>query len=122
MPLSCSCPVCGQPVGELPVTILPERGMVVANGKFVILTGHEMLILERLVEVFPRVLSKDAAVDWLYQLQPEGGAEPKIVDVYICKIRKKLTPLGVRIDTLWGRGYALALSERPHLVREQVAA
>ena len=31
--------------------------------------------------------------------------DPKMVDVVICKLRKKLTPHGIIITTLWGRGY-----------------
>lgn len=30
--------------------------------------------------------------------------DPKIVDVIICKLRKKL-PLGIEVKTIWGRGY-----------------
>lgn len=38
------------------------------------------------------------------------GKEPemKIVDVFVCKIRKKLKPFGIEITSLWGRGYRLA--------------
>ncbi len=37
------------------------------------------------------------------RLQPDS----KIVPVLICKIRAKVRPFGVKIDTIWGRGYAL---------------
>lgn len=115
----CSCPVCGQTISELPVTILPERGMVVANGKFAVLTGNESLLIQRIAEVFPRVLSKEAALEWMYQFAAEGEEpEIKIIDVFICKARKKLDPIGVRIDTVWGKGYALALEQKPVIVRE----
>ncbi len=36
--------------------------------------------------------------------------EPKIIDVYICKLRKKLANASGGMDyieTVWGRGYAL---------------
>jgi two-component system cell cycle response regulator CtrA len=51
------------------------------------------------------VLSKEAILDHLY-----GGLDepnPKIIDVFICKIRKKLQSMGVDdfIETNWGRGY-----------------
>jgi two-component system cell cycle response regulator CtrA len=51
------------------------------------------------------VLSKEAILDHLY-----GGLDepnPKIIDVFICKIRKKLQAMGVEdfIETNWGRGY-----------------
>lgn len=117
MQLEHQCPVCGSALEvQLPVTFVPERGMVIANDRFAVLTTQEMHLVQRLVEVFPRVLTKEAALDWLYQLDPDGEAEIKIVDVLICKARKKLTGLGVRIDTIWGKGYALALTERPRIV------
>ena len=31
--------------------------------------------------------------------------EIKIVDVFVCKMRKKLAPFGVEIQTRWGEGY-----------------
>ena len=114
----CTCPLCGSEIKELPVTLLPERGMVVANGKFAHLTGHEMLILQRLAELFPRVLTKESAIEWMYQISPDREPEIKIIDVYICKVRKKLKPIGVRIDTMWGKGYALAVNAKPLIVRE----
>jgi len=33
--------------------------------------------------------------------------EIKIVDVFICKMRKKLTPFGIVIETVWGQGYRM---------------
>lgn len=114
----CICPVCGSAVNEIPVTILPERGMVIANGRFAFLTGHEMLLIQRLAEVFPRVLTKEAALEWMYQINPDREPEIKIIDVYLCKARKKLDPIGIRIDTVWGKGYALAVAAKPSIVSE----
>lgn len=34
--------------------------------------------------------------------------EPKIVDVFVCKVRKKLRTVGVEIDTIWGTGYTMS--------------
>ena len=52
------------------------------------------------------VLSKDAFLNYLY-----GGInepEPKIIDVFMCKLRRKLAgATGVVIDTIWGQGYIL---------------
>jgi two-component system cell cycle response regulator CtrA len=115
---SCTCPVCGHAVESLPVTILPERGMVIANGKFAILPAKETLLLQRLAEVFPRVLSKEAAVEWMYQFAHEDEQpEIKIIDVFICKMRKQLSGIGLRVDTIWGKGYALALEQKPVIAR-----
>jgi hypothetical protein len=38
----------------------------------------------------------------------EVTTEPKIVDVIICKIRKKMSRFGVEIETSWGCGYRLS--------------
>ncbi|MEO0870964.1 MAG: helix-turn-helix domain-containing protein [Pseudomonadota bacterium] len=37
----------------------------------------------------------------------DDDVEIKIVDVFICKLRKKLKPFGIEIKTDWGRGYYL---------------
>lgn len=117
----CKCPVCGADAPSLPVTLLPERGMVVANGKFAMLTGHEAMLLQRLADVFPRMLGKEALLEWMYQINPDKEPEIKIIDVYVCKIRRKVTPLGIRIDTFWGKGYALAPDSRLRVVSESAA-
>ena len=52
--------------------------------------------------------SKEAIMAALYLDRSADAAEPKIVDVYICKIRRKVRPFGVEIVTLWGEGFALA--------------
>lgn len=111
MPHDRSCPVCGGRIDGVPLTIVPDRGIVVANGRFATLTGKEMLVLEALAERFPNVLTTGAIMDAVYSGRDEP--EQKIVDVFICKIRKKVAPLGVRIDTAWGKGYALAVEHRP---------
>jgi DNA-binding response OmpR family regulator len=38
--------------------------------------------------------------------------EIKIVDVIICKLRKKLVPLKLEIDTYWCRGYRMSPANR----------
>ncbi|OCC05155.1 hypothetical protein BA190_09580 [Labrys sp. WJW] len=40
----------------------------------------------------------------------------KIIDVLICKVRRKLTPFGVEINTIWGKGYSI-----PADMRQKVA-
>jgi two-component system cell cycle response regulator CtrA len=71
------------------------------------LTGKEYAILELLVLRKGMVLTKDAFLNHLY-----GGIdepEMKIIDVFICKLRKKLAAAGAGnlIGTVWGRGYTI---------------
>ncbi|WP_240760062.1 winged helix-turn-helix domain-containing protein, partial [Lichenicoccus roseus] len=67
----------------------------------------EYAILELLVLRKGMVLTKDAFLNHLY-----GGLdepEMKIIDVFVCKLRKKLQAAGAGnlISTIWGRGYML---------------
>lgn len=48
----------------------------------------------------------------LYSGRIDVEPEPKIVDVFVCKIRKKLKPFGVIIETIWGQGYSLPSREQ----------
>jgi two-component system cell cycle response regulator CtrA len=71
------------------------------------LTGKEYAILELLVLRKGMVLTKEAFLNHLY-----GGIdepEMKIIDVFICKLRKKLAQAGAGnlIGTVWGRGYMM---------------
>ncbi len=80
---------------------------VTVSGREVKLTGKEYAILELLVLRKGAVLTKDAFLNHLYGGMDEP--EAKIIDVFICKLRKKLSFAGAGhlIGTVWGRGYML---------------
>jgi two-component system, cell cycle response regulator CtrA len=51
-------------------------------------------------------LTREALLICLYGSVPsDDEVEIKIVDVFICKLRKKLRPFGIAIETMWGRGF-----------------
>lgn len=92
-------------VGTLELN-LDSREVTIA-GNLVHLTGKEYAILELLILRKGMVLTKEAFLNHLY-----GGLdepEMKIIDVFICKLRKKLAQAGVDslIGTVWGRGYMI---------------
>ncbi len=92
-------------VGPLQLNL--DSHEVAVDGRPVQLTGKEYAMLELLVLRKGMVLTKDAFLSHLY-----GGLdEPdmKIIDVFICKLRKKLQSAGggYLIETVWGRGYML---------------
>lgn len=51
--------------------------------------------------------TKESIYQALYSGAVGENVEIKIIDVFVCKIRKKLRPFGVRIATIWGVGYRL---------------
>jgi two-component system cell cycle response regulator CtrA len=90
-----------------PLTLnLGSREVSVA-GAPVHLTGKEYAILELLTLRKGLVLTKEAFLNHLYGGMDEP--EVKIIDVFICKLRKKLAQAGADnlIGTVWGRGYVL---------------
>lgn len=92
-------------VGKLKIDV--ERRMLHVNGERVHLTGKEFQMLELLATRQGQTVTKGMFLDHLY-----GGAyEPvmKIIDVFICKLRKKIqTACGENyIETIWGRGYVM---------------
>lgn len=48
----------------------------------------------------------------LYGADPDGGPGPKIIDIFIHKIRKKLCGTGIIIETIIGVGYQLSEASR----------
>lgn len=80
---------------------------VSVHGQGVHLTGKEYMILELLLLRKGMVLTKDAFLNHLYGGMDEP--EMKIIDVFICKLRKNLQGAGAGqlIATVWGQGYVL---------------
>jgi two-component system cell cycle response regulator CtrA len=79
------------------------------------LTGREYDILELLSLRKGMTVSKEMFLNQLYGGMDEP--EMKIIDVFICKLRKKLADASMGkdyIETVWGRGYML---REPHEVR-----
>jgi two-component system, cell cycle response regulator CtrA len=88
---------------------------VLVDGRDIHLTGKEYSILELLVLRKGMVLTKEAFLNHLY-----GGLdepEVKIIDVFVCKLRKKLARAGADgvIGTIWGRGYVIRESATQEL-------
>lgn len=72
------------------------------------LTAKEQVLIEALAMRKGNVVSKESLLGQLYN--PVDEPELKIIDVFVCKMRKKLYEAsgGMNyIETVWGRGYAL---------------
>lgn len=93
-------------VGRMQVNL--DAKSVEVDGKRVNLTGKEYQILELLTLRKGTTLTKEMFLNHLYGGMDEP--ELKIIDVFICKLRKKLTEAiggDHNIETVWGRGYVL---------------
>ncbi len=90
------------------VNVNLDAKSVDVDGKSVHLTGKEYQILELLSLRKGTTLAKEMFLNHLYGGMDEP--ELKIIDVFICKLRKKLaeaTGGENYIETVWGRGYVM---------------
>ena len=90
------------------LTVNLDTRTVEVDSQPIHLTGKEYGILELLSLRKGTTLTKEMFLNHLYNGMDEP--ELKIIDVFICKLRKKLaTATGGEnyIETVWGRGYVL---------------
>ncbi|MCZ6863517.1 MAG: response regulator transcription factor [Alphaproteobacteria bacterium] len=110
--------------GKLTVNL--DTRTVDIDGQPLHLTGKEYGILELLSLRKGTTLTKEMFLNHLYGGMDEP--ELKIIDVFVCKLRKKLTAAtgGQNyIETVWGRGYVLrdpAPTENAESEQQQIAA
>ena len=106
--------------GEICVNL--DAKTVEVCGKPVHLTGKEYQMFELLSLRKGTTLTKEMFLNHLYGGMDEP--ELKIIDVFICKLRKKLsnaTGGDNHIETVWGRGYVLRDPEPKELNDHKVA-
>src|SRR5205823_3457743 len=97
-------------IGDLIVNL--DAKMAKVNGAPVHLTGKEYQMLELLTLRKGMTLTKEMFLNHLYGGMDEP--EIKIIDVFMCKLRRKLADASNGkdyIETVWGRGYVL---REPH--------
>ncbi|MAP23966.1 MAG: DNA-binding response regulator [Rickettsiales bacterium] len=93
-------------IGRLKIDL--RRNLAEAGGQILNLTNKEYSILELLAIRKGVMISKEMFLNHLYNGMDEP--EIKIVDVFICRLRKKIadaTNGDNFIQTIWGRGYIL---------------
>jgi two-component system, cell cycle response regulator CtrA len=103
------------------VNVNLDAKTVDVDGAAVHLTGKEYQMLELLSLRKGTTLTKEMFLNHLYGGMDEP--ELKIIDVFICKLRKKLAEATAGqnyIETVWGRGYVLR--EPSHVAEPKIAA
>src|ERR1017187_6644124 len=98
--------------GDLVVNLDTKTAEV--NGQGAHLTGKEYQMLELLSLRKGTTVTKEMFLNHLYSGMDEP--EIKIIDVFICKLRKKLANASSGkdyIETVWGRGYVLREPSEP---------
>ena len=105
--------------GDIEVNL--DGKTVEVRGNTVHLTGKEYQMLELLNLRKGTTLTKEMFLNHLYGGMDEP--ELKILDVFICKLRKKLSEATGRenhIETVWARGYVLRDPKLEDVVQDMV--
>lgn len=92
------------------ITLDQGEGTVSVDGQPVRVTRREFEVLELLLLRRGTLVSKDEFLQRLYG--SEDGPDSRTLDVFVCKLRRKLAAVGAAefIRTSWGRGY---MAEEP---------
>ena len=90
--------------GSLHIDRQARRVMV--GGEEVDLTTIEFNLLVTLHDRRPRVQARDALLSDVWKIQ--GAIETRTVDTHVKRLREKLGPAGVYIETVRGEGYRFA--------------
>ncbi|MCA3255922.1 MAG: response regulator transcription factor [Alphaproteobacteria bacterium] len=93
-------------IGRLTVDV--DAKVAEVDGERLNITNREYAVLELLALRKGTTIKKDEFLSEIYDGRDEP--EPKIIDVFICKLRKKLALHcggNPQIETIWGRGYML---------------
>ena len=97
-----------------PLTVRLDSKSAEIDGNTIHLTGKEYGILELLALRKGTTLTKEMFLNHLYGGMDEP--EAKIIDVFVCKLRKKLATAADGhnfIETVWGRGYVMREPNEP---------
>jgi two-component system cell cycle response regulator CtrA len=105
-------------VGEITLD-LNARCAYVHDNK-IQLTSKEYQIIELLAINRGKVMSKDTIMNHLYDY--DAVPDQKIIDVFVCKIRRKLQEANApeTISTVWGQGYIIRDERIPAAKQRQI--
>lgn len=81
------------------------RGEVLLEGNHVELTPRERSVLQVLVRSNGNIVSKDTIADKVFSMDDE--ADPKAIETYIHRLRRKVRHPLLKIETVRGLGYRL---------------
>lgn len=95
---------------ELQVEAL-EQALHGLSGKHPVVAGltpNETRIFAMIRKRSPNAVRRSSIMDAMYALRAvDEQPTIKVIDVLVCRGRKKLKPFGIEIKTVWGVGYSM---------------
>lgn len=92
------------------LTLYPERPEVKFKDKIISLTKKEAILLETLINIYPKTASREVLLEKLWDDQ--SFVEENTLNVNVARVRKKLEDVGIKdsIETVRGMGYKLSVT------------
>ena len=103
------CPCCGQPVAAS-LLVSVEANRLSYRGKSIKLRGKKAMLADVLARCFGRVVTHERIYLELWD-DDEPDTAAKAIQVHVCWLRKALAPLGLAVETSYGRGYRMITSQ-----------
>jgi len=93
------------------VVLYPERMELLYKETLAVLTAKEAAIIEMLLERYPRVVSREALLEKLWDDQ--AYVDENTLNVNMARVRKKFQEIGAlnAVETVRGAGYRLQVAE-----------
>jgi DNA-binding response OmpR family regulator len=89
------------------IKMFPEQWLVYVDGESVNLTEKEFRLLQELMEVRGRVLTRETLMQRVWGYQKSIDLETRTLDVHMSRLRAKLGPSGSNIITVRSVGYRM---------------
>lgn len=93
------------------IVLYPERMELLYKEALAVLTAKEAAIIEMLLERYPRVVSREALLEKLWDDQ--AYVDENTLNVNMARVRKKFQEIGAlnAVETVRGAGYRLQVAE-----------
>jgi DNA-binding response OmpR family regulator len=90
------------------IKFLDSAQSVMRDGSVVKLTSREYIIFKGLYEAGDSILNREQLLEYF---ESKDDMANRNIDVHIFALRKKIKPINININTVWGKGYRLQLLE-----------
>lgn len=105
------CPCCLSIVEGLQYLADPLTCKIAIAGKTVSMKTQQFRLANYLLARYPLNATRDQIYHAVFMNSRGEGPESKIIDVTISRLRPVLVDLGFAIQTIWGSGYKLVMTD-----------
>ncbi len=112
--MTSNCPTCRQALPPIEDVLVDEVNReLIVDGQHIVLTPSLFACFLVMWKHKPTVLNRERIHHAMFADDIDGGPEPKMMDVLICQLRKRLVGTRVHIETHWGVGYRVVVKDKP---------